>query len=223
VFRETLRVLIADDHPVFRHGLCALLARVPDIDVIGEVASSGDEAVTAALSLRPDVVLVDFPALRGDAVRVTAEIRRGCREAGVLFLTMYQDDDLVLAALGAGARGYLLKAAGVTEIVRAIRIVHGGEAIFSRPVAERLIGYFGAVTARQSALAFPQLTDRERDVLSLMADGRTNPEIARQLSLSPKTIRNRISCIFTKLQVTSRAQAIVAAREAGLGSSRSTA
>jgi DNA-binding NarL/FixJ family response regulator len=209
---DRIAVLIADDHPVFRQGLHALLDEVPDIELIGE-AADGDEAVTAALELKPDVVLMDvrMPGLNGiDATRRIVAADSGI---GILVLTMFEDDDSVFAAMRAGARGYLLKGSEQEEVMRAIRSIASGEAIFGPAIARRLIGYFSSASTE----AFPELTAREREVLELIAQGRNNQAIADELVLSLKTVRNHVSNVFNKLQVTDRAGAIVKAREAGMG------
>jgi DNA-binding NarL/FixJ family response regulator len=209
---DRISVLIADDHPVFRQGLHALLDEVPDIELIGE-AADGDEAVTAALELKPDVVLMDvrMPGLNGiDATRRIVAADSGI---GILVLTMFEDDDSVFAAMRAGARGYLLKGSEQEEVMRAIRSIASGEAIFGPAIARRLIGYFSSASTE----AFPELTAREREVLELIAQGRNNQAIADELVLSLKTVRNHVSNVFNKLQVTDRAGAIVKAREAGMG------
>lgn len=214
-----IRVLIADDHPVFRYGLRALLlAEVKMMEVVGE-ATSGEEAVALAAQCLPDVILMDvnMPGLNG--IEATRRILAATPQVGILMLTMFDDDESVFAAMRAGARGYLLKGAEGEEAVRAIVGVNNGEAIFSPAVARRLIGYFGAPHRNQPsdpAQLFPELTEREREVLTLIAQGYTNPAIAEQLVLSPKTVRNHVSSIFSKLQVAGRAEAIIRARDAGL-------
>ncbi|KJK51779.1 LuxR family transcriptional regulator [Lentzea aerocolonigenes] len=210
------RVVIADDHPVFRRGLKALLDGEDGLSVVGE-AADGLEAVKVVLDLQPDVVVMDLhmPLLGG--VEAAKQILEALPSLGVLVLTMHEDDELVFAAMKAGARGYLVKTTDDDEIVRAVQAIGAGEAIFSATIAQRMMGYFTAISSSK-AVVFPQLTDRERDVLELMASGLDNTSIARQLFLSGKTVRNRVSSIFTKLQVADRAQAIVRAREAGLGS-----
>ncbi|WP_439663660.1 response regulator [Lentzea sp. HUAS TT2] len=210
------RVVIADDHPVFRRGLKALLDGEDGLEVVGD-AADGQEAVRVVLDLAPDVVVMDLhmPVLGG--VEAAKQIQEALPHVGVLVLTMHEDDELVFAAMKAGARGYLVKTTDDDEIVRAVQAIGAGEAIFSATIAQRMMGYFTAISSSRAVL-FPQLTDRERDVLELMASGMDNPSIAHRLSLSGKTVRNRVSAIFTKLQVADRAQAIVRAREAGLGS-----
>ena len=209
-----IRVLIADDHPVFRSGLETLLAPVADVEVVGS-AADGRAAVAAALELEPDVVVMDLHMPELNGIEATRELTAGRPSAGVLVLTMHEDDDSVFAAMRAGARGYVLKGADQAEILRAIRSVAAGEAIFGPGVAERIVGLFSAVRGRPEP--FPDLTDREREVLELIARGLGNAEIARRLTVAPKTVRNHVSNVFNKLQVVDRAQAIVRAREAGMG------
>lgn len=213
-----LRVVVADDHPVFRQGLRALLGSVPDVEVVAE-AATGEQAVEVALSASPDVVLLDLhlPGIHG--IEACRRIRELAPQVRVLVLTMFDDDSSVFAAVRAGAMGYLLKGADQEEILRAVRAVASGEAIFGPVIAQRMMEYFSARSLDAPRQAFPQLTDRERDVLSLLARGLDNATIARQLGLSAKTVRNHCSNIFAKLQVADRSQAIVRAREAGLGGS----
>jgi DNA-binding NarL/FixJ family response regulator len=213
---EPLRVLVADDHEQFRRGVMALLAATPTMEVIG-LCEDGEAAVALALDLQPDVVLMDLHMPKLNGIEATSRIVQSSPHIRVLVLTMMEDEDSVFAAVRAGARGYLLKGARRSEVVRAIEAVGAGEVIFGPGIAERVVGYFGSARARPSADAFPDLTDRERVVLGLIAEGKENAEIARQLSLSVKTVRNHSSNIFMKLQVAHRAQAIVLAREAGLG------
>ncbi len=209
-----IRVVLADDHPVVIDGLSALLASVPEVDVVG-TAASGRQAVRAAVTLRPDVLVMDIgmPDLGG--IGATAEVARLAPEVAVLMLTMFDDDDSVFAAMRAGARGYLLKGAAQSEIIRAIQAAAAGEAIFGPPVARRLLGYFAAPPAQPEP--FAELTSRERQVLDLIAAGTKNAEIGRRMSIAPKTVANHISAIFTKLQVADRGAAIIVARDAGLG------
>lgn len=207
-------VVLADDHPMFREGLKLALMAAEGITVLGE-ASTSLEAIEIAAQHQPDVVLMDInmPGVKGiDAAR---RIVSASPHIGVLILTMFNEDENVFQAMRAGARGYLLKGADQAEIVRATRAVAAGEAIFGPTLARRLIGYFAA--GRGSVLPFAGLTEREREVLELVAQGSGNADIARQLFLSPKTVRNHVSNVFSKLQVTDGAQAIVRARESGLG------
>ncbi len=213
---EAIRVLIADDHPVFRSGLQTLLAPlVPETEVVGEV-STGEEAIAQAAILQPDVIFMDLHMPGQNGIEATRAILRVSPHIGVLVLTMFEDDDSVFAAMLAGARGYLLKGADQAEIVRAITVISHGEAIFSPAIARRLTHYFAMLGNASLPQAFPELTEREREVLTLIAQGRNNAEIAARLVLSQKTVRNHVSNIFNKLQVADRAQAIIRAREAGL-------
>ncbi|HET8628084.1 MAG TPA: response regulator transcription factor [Thermomicrobiales bacterium] len=210
-----LTVLIADDHPIFRKGLRALLGGQPALRLVGE-AASGPEAVRLATSLRPDVILMDLQMPGGDGLTAIRQIVAARPESRVLVVTMFEDDDSVFAAMRAGARGYVLKDMDDEEIARAILAVGRGEAIFSPALAARMMTFFAARPATTAA-AFPELTESERGVLRLMAAGANNQAIAQRLGLSPKTVRNYVSNIFGKLQVADRAQAIVRARQAGLG------
>jgi DNA-binding NarL/FixJ family response regulator len=213
---EPVRVLISDDHAHFREGLKALLLSTPDLEVVGE-AADGEEAVRLAAKLQPDVVLMDLYMPGTGGIEATRRILRTSPHIAVLVISMFEDDDSVFAAMQAGARGYLLKGALRAELLRAIRAVVSGEAIFGPAIARRLMDYFAASRRETPREVFPELTGREREVLSLIARHQTNPEIARRLHLSQKTVRNHVSNIFTKLQVADRAQAIIRAREAGLG------
>ena len=214
---DHIRVLVADDHAPFRDGLRALLRSEADIEMIGE-AASGREAIVQAANLQPDVILMDLHMPEGNGIEATRAILATSPHISILVLTMFEDDDSVFAALQAGARGYLLKGALKAEILRTIRGVSQGEAIFGPAIAKWLISYFAtlkpAVPARPLQ-PFPELTEREQEILALMAQHLTNPEIAERLVLSPKTVRNHVSNIFSKLQVATRAQAIMRAREAG--------
>ena len=215
-----LRVLIVDDHPVFRGGMRRLLEAVPETAVAGEAATA-EEAVTLAAALRPDVVLMDLHLPDGSGIDATRRIVAAAPEIGVLVVTMFEDDYSVFTAMRAGARGYVLKDADEDELLRAIRAVADGQAIFSPAIARRLTDFFGesrpTAPAAASSPAFPELSEREREVLDLIAQGIANAEIADRLFLSPKTVRNHITSIFAKLQVADRAEAIVRARQAGLG------
>jgi DNA-binding NarL/FixJ family response regulator len=211
-----IRVILVDDHPVFRHGLAALLSALPEIEVVGEGAT-GRDAVRLAAELRPDVVVMDLNMPELNGVEATRMVTKHDPDVGVLVLTMFEDDDSVFAAMRAGARGYLVKGADSPEVLRAIAAVAGGEAIFGPSVAQRVLGYLTRPLSVQDERVFPGLTAREREILELVATGLGNAAIANRLSLSPKTVRNNVSSIFAKLQVADRAEAIVRARRAGLG------
>jgi len=209
---DRVRVLVADDHPIVRGGLIALLDTLDGLEVVGQVGT-GREAVKAAVTHRPDVVVMDLRMPDLDGVEATRQIRQQAPRVAVLVLTMFDEDALVEGALAAGARGYLLKGAESTEIERAIRTVASGDTVLSRSIAEHVLGRVASVPASTSL----GLTPREREVLDLIARGLGNATIAARLHLSPKTVGNHISAIFTKLGVVTRAEAIVRAREAGLG------
>lgn len=211
-----LRVLIADDHPLFRDGLRVMLASAEDMELVGE-ATTGEEAVTMAAELRPDVIVMDvkMPPLSG--IEATRRIVESSPNVRVLMVTMFEDDATVFQAMRAGARGYVLKGANYDEMLRAIRAVGNGEGIFSPKIAARLMNFFANVHLNTPPEAFPELSEREREILDLIASGLKNAEIANMLYLSPKTVRNHVSNILHKLQIADRAQAIIRAREAGLG------
>ena len=210
-----VRVLIADDHPVFRDGLAALLSAGPGTELSG-IAATGTEAVELARQAQPDVVLMDLRMPELGGIEATRAIVADSPHVAVVVLTMIDDDDSLFAALRAGARGYLLKGADAAQIRRAVQSAATGEAIFGAGLATRVLAYFAGQAARAPE-PFPQLTDREREVLELVAQGRPNAVIAARLHLSDKTIRNNVSNILVKLQVAGRAEAIVRARDAGLG------
>ena len=212
-----IRVLIADDHPFFRDGLRVLLEATPDTEMVGE-ATDGDEAVELAGVLRPDVILMDLRMPGPGGIEATRKSLASNPDIGILVVTMVEEDDSVFAAIRAGARGYLLKGADKEELLLAIRAVARGEAIFGPGIARRLIRYFGSPAPRRVPRdVFRELTEREREILALIAAGKNNAQIAAELFLSLKTVRNYVSNVFAKLQVADRAQAIVRAREAGLG------
>ena len=213
---DAVRILVVDDHDDFRKGLEALLGAAEGLEVVGS-AADGARAVDLALGLQPDVVLMDLQMPRLNGVEATERIVGSSPHISVIVLSMMDDEESVFAAVRAGARGYLLKGARRQEIVRAIEAVGAGEVIFGPGIADRMMTYFRGLRARPAAEAFPDLTERERVVLGRIADGLDNGEIARELGLSVKTVRNHASNIFAKLQVAHRAQAIVRAREAGMG------
>ena len=215
--REAIRILVADDHAAFRAGLVDLLAATPGLMVAGQ-AETGEEAVTAVAALQPDVVLMDVNMPGIDGVEATRRIADAHPHVAVLVLTMHDDDETVFAAIRAGARGYLLKGAPRAELVRAVMSVAAGEAIFGPAIARRLVAFFDRPAARPDPAAFPELTEREREILDLLASGRRTAAIADALFLSPKTVSNHLTSIFAKLEVADRAAAIIRAREGGLGS-----
>ncbi|WP_415088462.1 response regulator [Micropruina sp.] len=214
---EPITVLIADDHPIYRDGLASLLEPLPDIEVVGR-AADGIEAVEQARESRPDVVIMDLQMPRLNGIEATRQVLAELPETGVLVITMGEDESAVFSAITAGARGYLLKGADADELVQAIRTVHGGGVVFGASLAQRIARVFaaGPATAAPPAV-FPELTEREREILDLVATGLPNGEIATQLYLSPKTVRNNVSAILMKLRARDRSAAIIAAREAGLG------
>ncbi len=213
---EPVRVLLADDHPVYRDGLAALLGSLDGVEVVG-TAADGVEAVDRARELQPDVVVMDVQMPRLDGIEATRAITADSPHIGVVVLTMAEEDQTLFAAMRAGARGYLLKGANQAEIVRAITAVAQGEAIFGPAIARRVAEFFSAGPAASAGSPFPQLTAREHEILALVAAGRSNTQIASELFLSPKTVRNNVSNIFAKLHVADRAEAIIRARDAGLG------
>jgi DNA-binding NarL/FixJ family response regulator len=211
-----LQILLADDSEAFRAGLAALLAAVDDMSLVG-AATDGDQAIAAALDLQPDVVLMDLNMPGRNGIEATRAIVSAAPHIAVLVLSMHEDDESVFAAVQAGARGYLVKGARQAELLRALRSVAEGGAVFGPAIARRMFDFFAAAARASAVTPFPDLTAREREILDLIARGHGNPEIARRLFLSPKTVRNHISHIFAKLQVADRAHAIVRARDAGLG------
>ena len=217
-----IKVLIADDHAFYREGVRAFLSNTTNLEVVGE-AGNGDEAIVQAAELVPNVILMDLKMPGMNGIEATRRIHETDSKIGILVLTMFDDDDSVFAAMRAGARGYLLKDADKDEVVRAIVAVERGEAIFSPAIAQRMIQYFSAAPSASSIKKqsgeFSELTERELEILHLIAKGDNNNTIANKLSLSIKTVQNYVSSILTKLQVADRAQAIVRAREAGFGKS----
>jgi DNA-binding NarL/FixJ family response regulator len=213
---DTIRALIADDHQLFRDGLRALLESAPDIDVVAE-AATGREAIERAEERQPDVIVMDLQMPDIDGIEATRRIVKSSPHINVLMVTMFEDDQSVFSAMRAGARGYVLKGAKHDEMLRAIRAVSSGEAIFSPSIAERMVDFFATSRSVIPEEVFADLTDREREVLNLIARGESNADIARALTISVKTVRNHVSNIFSKLQVADRAQAVIRARDAGLG------
>jgi DNA-binding NarL/FixJ family response regulator len=216
-----LRIVIADDHPVFLEGLQGILEEDASFTVVA-TAADGDAAIAAIQAYRPDLVLMDLRMPGTGGVEATAQVTAKHAGTAVLVLTMSEDDDSVFAALRAGARGYLLKEASAEDIRRSAHAVAHGEAIFGPRVADRVISFFSTLTGSGGATPFPQLTNREREILSLVAAGCDNATIARRLVLSDKTVRNHVSAILTKLRAATRAEAVARARDAGLGSNGTT-
>jgi DNA-binding NarL/FixJ family response regulator len=212
----TVRVVLADDHPMYRFGLRAVLDASPEVDVVGE-ASDGAELLAVVQQCTPDVVLTDLSMPRLSGAAAIDELSRRHPQLGVLVLTMHEDDASLFGALRAGARGYLLKGADREEIVRAVLAVAGGDAVYGGAVARRVVDALTGTGSR--APAFPELTERERQVLELLAAGLATGRIAQRLALSDKTVRNHVSAVLTKLQVPDRSAAVARAREAGLGRS----
>lgn len=212
---DVIRILIADDHTLFREGLVALMDSVPEIEVVA-TAEDGHQAIESADKLQPDVILMDLQMPGINGIEATRQIIQTSPHIGVIVVTMFEDDDSVFAAMRAGARGYILKGADQNDMVRAIRAVARGEALFGPSIATRLMNYFTTPAPSQTQ-AFPELTEREHEILELIAQGLSNPEIAERLTISLKTVRNHVSNIFNKMQVTDRVQAAIRAREAGMG------
>jgi DNA-binding NarL/FixJ family response regulator len=214
-----IKLMIADDHKLFREGLKALLSITDDIEIIGE-AGDGETILEKCQQIRPDIILMDINMPGSNGIQVTQSILEQFPQTGVIMLTMLEDDASVFAAMRAGARGYLLKGADPGEVLNVIRAVAEGQALFGPAIAARLMNYFKELNSKpysaQISSPFPELTDRELEVLRLISQGHNNQEIAQRLVLSPKTVRNHITNIFSKLQVADRAQAIVRARQAGV-------
>lgn len=210
-----IKILIADDHPVFRFGLKALIATEPDLEVVGE-AATGKDAVVLANKLTPNLILMDINMPNLNGIEATQQIVQTRPDIGILILSML-DDETVFSAMRAGARGYLLKGSEGDATIQAIRVVAEGGTIFSPGIAERVMTYFSR--GKRKADPFPELTNREREILDLIARGLTNQAIADQLVISPKTVRNQVSEIYSKLQVASRGEVVVKAKDAGFGQS----
>jgi DNA-binding NarL/FixJ family response regulator len=211
-----VRVVLADDHPMVRYGICAVLADAPEVEVVAE-ASNGLELIEAVREHRPDVVVTDLDMPGMSGAEATQQLRALDPPPAVLVLTLHDDDESLFSALRAGARGYLLKGADRAELVRGILSVAAGEAVYGAAVANRIVEFFTGATQEYAAQVFPELTDRERDVLGLIAAGKRNSEIAAALGLSDKTVRNHVSNVLLKLQVPDRTAAALKARESGLG------
>jgi DNA-binding NarL/FixJ family response regulator len=212
----TIRVLVVDDHPVFRAGLVAILEDLDDVEVVAQ-AGDGEQAIEAVASHRPDVVLMDLRMPHIGGLEATTQITVHHPDTAVVVLTMDSDHDSVFAALRAGARGYLLKEADRDDVQRALHAVSKGEAVFGSGIAERVISFFATPRLASALDPFPQLTPREREILHFIAQGLDNAAIARRLVLTEKSVRNRVSDILTKLRARSRAEAVALARNAGLG------
>ena len=214
---QVIEILVVDDHKLFREGLAALLNAAPETAVVGE-AGTGDEALAQVQALAPDVVLMDIQMPDMNGIEATRRLLDKQPDIGVIMLTMLEDDDSLFAAMCAGARGYILKGADKAEVLRTVQAVAEGQALFGPAIASRLTHFFRRGGEVEAAIVpFPELTDREREVLALIAEGLNNSQIARRLHITTKTVSNHISNVFNKLQVADRAQAIVKARDAGLG------
>ena len=214
----SIRVLVVDDHPTFRRGLGALLASLAEVELVGE-AADGESALALAGELAPDVVVMDLDMPGMGGVEATRRIKAAHPSMAVLVLTMLDEDESLFAAMRAGARGYVVKGADTDDVLRALESVARGDAVFGPAVAGRVLSYLTRPLSARDPLLFPELSAREREVLELMARGLSNGEIARRLFVSPKTIRNHASNVFTKLQVSDRSEAVLRARKAGLGGS----
>lgn len=213
---SVVRVVVADDHPMYRYGLVAALGASAEVEVVAQVAN-GDDLLLAVDRTVPDVVLTDLSMPGLDGTAATRALLARHPAVGVLVLTMHEDDQALFGALRAGARGYLLKDADHPEIVRAILTLAAGDAVYGKAVARRIVDFFTDAHRDHAAQVFPELTDREREVLDLVAAGCGNHQIAGRLFLAEKTVRNHVSAILCKLQVSDRAAAVARARDAGLG------
>lgn len=213
---EKIRILLADDHTLFRVGMRSLLQSIEEVEIVGE-AATGEETIKMAAELQPDVILMDIQMPDVNGIEATRQILRTSPHIGIIMLTMFKDDESVFMAMRAGARGYVLKGADQDVMLRAIRGVANGESLFSPEIAKRLIHFFSALQPSAPEEVFPELTAREREVLTLVAQGNNNADIAQTLGITMKTVRNHVSNIFSKLQVADRTQAVIRARDAGLG------
>ncbi len=212
----TLRLVLADDHPMYRYGLSAVLDQAESVDVVASVGD-GEALLSAVLEHEPDVVVTDLSMPSLDGVAATRRLLELRPALPVLVLTMHEDDEHVFAALRAGAMGYLVKGSDGEEILRAVHSVASGEAVYGASVARRIVGFYAGATDSSAERAFPDLTPRELEVLEVLASGARNHEIARRLGMSEKTVRNHVSQVLAKLQVPDRTAAALRAREAGLG------
>jgi DNA-binding NarL/FixJ family response regulator len=217
---DTIRLLVADDHALFREGLQALLSATPGIDVVGESAT-GEATITLAERVQPDIILMDINMPGMNGIEATRRILRANPTVGIIMVTMLEDDASLFSAMRAGARGYVLKGAHHEELLQTVRAVASGQVLFGPSTASRIMAFFQDVEAdvkpSLSEEIFPELTPRELEVLELIAQGSNNSQIAKILVISDKTVRNHITNVFSKLQVADRAQAIIKARDAGMG------
>lgn len=211
-----IRLVVADDHPMVRFGIAAVVEGSESVELVGE-AENGAALLRVVAETRPDVVLTDLAMPGGGGIEAIGKLRTLHPDVQVLVLTMHADDEMVFAALRAGARGYLIKGSGGEDVLRAIETVGGGDAVYGKEVANRIIDFFAGTSTEYAAKAFPDLTDRERSVLDLMAVGLRNREIGERLGMAEKTVRNHVSAVLQKLQVPDRTSAAIRAREAGLG------
>lgn len=211
-----IRLVVADDHPMVRYGLAAVIARSAEIELVGE-ASDGAELIAVVARTHPDVVLTDLSMPGMDGASTIRRLRADHPDLPVLVLTMHEDDEQVFGALRAGARGYLVKGVDGAELERAIASVAAGNAIYGQAVAGRIVAFFTGASEEYAAQAFPELTEREREVLDLIAQGLRNRAIGERLGMAEKTVRNHVSVVLQKLQVADRTSAAIKARDAGLG------
>ena len=217
---SAIHILLADDHRFFRNGVRALLETVTGFEVIAET-SNGEETVRAAFEHKPDIILMDLQMPDMNGIETTRRIVRELPSTGIIIVTMFEDTDSVISAMRAGARGYILKDADEDELIRSIRAVASGEALFGPAIAKRLINFITDVSPVANPSAFPELTERERGILLEISKDKSNQEIADTLGLTLKTVRNHVSSVLAKLQVTDRREAMSRARAAGLGDEKS--